>query len=163
MAKNRRTKLALPAGAGKSRGLDPDRRRSGASDLVFLHTDRLDPVCDPIFEDVSSLVAGRSLFCTFDETSAVERVILAPETRRAGEGCDLALGSAFDLPTVRGADHAEGLVVTELHGEPKRRVACDLPHQDRGDAANQRLTIDVFDLGDPGRAGKRRGERLNRT
>ncbi len=96
-------------------GLALDRAPCGHVDMSFRGADQIAHVGDPIWQDVSCLaVAGRSIFCTCDETSSVERVTFDPETGRAGEHESFALGDAFELPEGRAGEmDIEGIAISQ--------------------------------------------------
>lgn len=115
MAKNTRPQLSKRANAGKQVDLPLDRGRAATVDLFFTHQDRLIHVDDLIWQDVSALaVTGRSIFCTCDETSTIERVLFDPQTGKAGEHTHFVLGETFDLPEgPAGEMDIEGLAVAD--------------------------------------------------
>jgi hypothetical protein len=120
MGKNRKT-TSGPKSARETEA-EPalDRRPTGKIDLRFRQMDRVDYVDDPIFEDVSALaVVGRSIFCTCDETSTVERLLYAESEGAAVDHTSFALGEVFDLPGgPRGEMDIEGLAVSDGHHRP---------------------------------------------
>ena len=83
--------------------------------MAFRSAEEIAHVSSPIWQDVSSLaVAGRSIFCSGDESSSVERVTLDPETGRAGEHESFALGEAFELPEgPAGEMDIEGIAISD--------------------------------------------------
>ncbi|HDZ75336.1 MAG TPA: DUF3616 domain-containing protein [Aurantimonas coralicida] len=115
MAKSKQAQLSKRAGAEKTAELPLDRGPAARVDLFFTHQDRLAHVDDPIWQDVSALaVTGRSIFCTCDETSTIERVSFDPKTGRAGEHTHFVLGETFDLPEGPGGEmDIEGLAVAD--------------------------------------------------
>lgn len=95
--------------------LAPDRAPCGRIDMVFRDPQGIADVQDPIWKDVSSLaVAGRTIFCSCDETASLERLVLDPATGRAGAHHSFALADAFDLPGGRtGEMDIEGMAVAD--------------------------------------------------
>lgn len=93
----------------------PDRSRTATVGLVFTHPDRLMHVSDAIGDDVSSLaVAGRSIFCTCDETATIERVLFDPDRMEAARHMNYPLGEIFELPDgPPGEMDIEGLSVAD--------------------------------------------------
>ncbi|TFF25224.1 DUF3616 domain-containing protein [Jiella endophytica] len=115
MAKNRPTRLADHASAEEKAGFALDRKPVDKLDLFFAHHDELTNVGDPIWQDVSSLAAvGRSIFCTCDETSTVERVLIDEHGKAAGEHRNFVLGQSFQLPDgPSGEMDIEGLAISD--------------------------------------------------
>lgn len=115
MTKNKRTHPPKRADAEKTAELPLDRGPAATVDLFFTHQDRLTHVDDPIWQDVSALaVTGRSIFCTCDETSTIERVTFDPKTGKAGEHTHFVLGETFDLPEGSGGEmDVEGLAIAD--------------------------------------------------
>jgi hypothetical protein len=165
MSRNRKPQPTAPADAEREAGLDLDRAPVASVDLAFTHPDRLAHVGDPIWQDVSSLaVAGRSIFCTCDETATVERVLYDPDTGEAAGHVNFPLGEIFDLPAgPNGEMDIEGLAIAggalwicgshslkrdkpddgladmaDLDWDPNRGFLGMVPLVDRGDG--------VFDL-----------------
>ena len=115
MSRSRPQTPAGQAGPEAEAGLALDREPCGAIDMFFRSPDEFDHVDSPIWQDVSCLaVAGRSIFCSCDETSSVERVAYDPATGRADGHQSFALGEAFDLPDGRtGEMDIEGIAISE--------------------------------------------------
>lgn len=88
-----------PASRPASAPPDPGRARSGTVDLYFRSPGRIAHVSDPLWKDVSCVaVAGRTIFCSCDETASLERLVLDPATGQASDHQSFALADAFDLP-----------------------------------------------------------------
>ncbi|MBO0662320.1 DUF3616 domain-containing protein [Jiella sp. MQZ9-1] len=115
MAKTRPTNLPHRDDAEADAALALDRRPLRRIDLFFTEREALDHVDDPIFEDVSSLaVIGRSIFCTCDETSTVERILVDDNGKAAGEHVNFVLGRSFKLPDgPSGEMDIEGLAIAD--------------------------------------------------
>ena len=98
-----------------TKALPLDRSREAPLSLRFSHHDKIAHVDDPIWQDVSSLaVAGRTLFCTCDETASVESLTWDPDANRAGDHESFPLGLIFDLPAgATGEMDIEGLSVAD--------------------------------------------------
>ena len=107
MSKNARPHLAERAKGEEKAKLALNRSPSGTVDLFFEPQHALEQVDDPIWEDVSALaVAGRSIFCTCDETSTIERLTFDPETGKAGEHRNFV--ARHDLRLARGPVRRDG-------------------------------------------------------
>lgn len=123
---------AAPVQPGYLESLAERPTASVALSFRAVHT--IAHVSDPIWEDVSCLaLAGRSLFCTCDETASLERLVLDVEAGVANDHASFALGTFFDLPDgpegemdIEGIAIADGYVwVAGSHSlkrdKPKRR------------------------------------------
>jgi hypothetical protein len=96
-------------------GLALDRAPCGHVDMAFRDPGEIAHLDAEIWQDVSCLaVAGRSIFCSCDETSSVERVTYDPERGRAEGHESFALGDAFELPAGRAGEmDIEGIAISE--------------------------------------------------
>lgn len=92
-----------------------DRAPCGHIDMAFRGPEEIAHIDDPIWQDVSCLaVAGRSIFCSCDETSSVERVTYDPQSGQAGDHESFALGDAFELPDGRAGEmDIEGIDISD--------------------------------------------------
>lgn len=115
MSRSKPQRPAEQAGPEEQAGLALDRGPCATIDMAFRSPDEIAHIDSPIWQDVSCLaVAGRSIFCSCDETSSVERVTFDAKNGRAAEHESFALGDAFKLPEGRAGEmDIEGIAISD--------------------------------------------------